>query len=535
MAAGGGILRELFMRLGLDVDAQAFAKGNLAAEGIKLGLEKAVDAARELTATFVENIGKVSEYGENILRLSEQTGLGTAAIQGLGKAAQSEGIGVDELGRSLILLSRSANEAKRGSAEAVAAFRSVGVSVGQIRASSPGELFLKIADGMARLPPHAAKGAIAMELLGRSGAGLVDVLSKGRAGLQEFFQQPILSEEQLRAGKEVVVIQRALTEQTADLWRSAVGPLLPAIRDLLKQFYAWKAANADVIRQNLTGFLKLGVAAAKDLGKALSGLVITLRFLGDNWKEIVAIGVAGASVWSIANDSLVASFLATEVAAVKSGTAAALAWVKGAAPFLALGAIIGGLLLLFDDLRTYSESIARGGTGKNTIFGKFLADLRQWEAQFNKPGQEKPWWLKTLELARTELEGILEIMRILGWAQRPGHPNAPAGIIGGPSQEARDRNARYLAAQAPDRTPDWTDRYIRPMINWALGAPPPPSVQAPGRATAAGAPVHNWQIDVHPAAGMNEEQLAHKIVKVAREHFLEKDEVDAAAAAAAYP
>ena len=123
------ILRELFARLGLDVDAQSFAKGALAVEVVKAGLGKLVDKAVELAEQFVENVKGTADFAEEIEGLGQATGLGTQSLQKLGKAAAAEGIALDEFARSMILLSRTMVAAKNGGEEQSKAFHKAGVRI----------------------------------------------------------------------------------------------------------------------------------------------------------------------------------------------------------------------------------------------------------------------------------------------------------------------------------------------------------------------------------------------------------------------
>lgn len=416
------ILRELAVRLGLDVNAQDFAKGNLAAEGIKVGLEAAVNAARQLASTFVDNIQRSAEYGEQVKKLSSQTGISTDTIQRLGKAAASEGIEVSELGHSLVLMSRMAAEAIKDSAgPAAAAYHKLGISTAQLRNAKPDELFLDIADGIAKLPEGAAKGAIAMGVLGRSGYQLVEVLEKGRAGLAEFLNAPVLTPEQIQAGKDVVQTERALTAQTAGLWRSAVGPLMPAIRDLLKEFLEWKKANAEIMRQNLTRFMYLGLEAVKLLGAGFRTFVGTLRFFSDNWRVVVAVVVAGITGWAVANMGLVTSFVAVQYAAISAAVASGAAWLLAAAPFAFIAGVILGILGLFDDLRVYAA-------GGDSLFGRFVKNFQKFESDLVNDKGYKPWWLSAIEDAIAGVKLLIALTEL--WHEREkAYARAPFTLL----------------------------------------------------------------------------------------------------------
>lgn len=410
------ILRDLGVRLGLSLDGASFAEGATAVEGIKAGLEAIVKAAEEVAEAFIENIKATAEYGDEVIELAAATGVGTASLQHLAAAAVEDGISLQELSHSLILLTRQMGSAKDGSEETAKAFQKLGVrvtdSAGRLRPTE--DVLIDISEKFHNMKDGAEKTAAALHLFGRSGAGLIDFLNKGKEAFSEYFQESVISEEQLKAGKEVVEIQRALVFQTQNLWRNAVGPLLPTIRDLLREFYNWKKANAEVIKQNMTSFIRAGIVAVKAIGEAFRLTIGFIKALKDNWKffEILFIAtmpvVIGATLaWVAANQALVATFIQLQIVGAAVAAELAADWLIAAAPFIAIGAVIAGLFLLFDDLRLYSKT---GGKSK-TLFGDFINDLEAWEAKLTQ-GERKPWWLSTLETARDILKEMIRLMEI---------------------------------------------------------------------------------------------------------------------------
>ena len=278
------ILRELFARLGLDVDAQSFAKGALAVEVVKSGLTKLVDAAVEVAQQFVENVKGTAEYAENIEGLAQSAGVTTDALQRVGKAAALEGMGIDEVSFSLVMLTRSMSAAAKGEGEQAAAFKKLGVSIkdahGHLRSGD--QVFADLIEKFSAMPDGVEKTHLSMELLGKSGAKMIPVFNNGAEALEAMRTATVMSPEQIKAGKEMVMVQRQLGAQTKALWRGAVAPLLPAIIELLKQYRDWKKANNEVMKQNIQRVLGAGITAVKALGKAFSFVLGVIKFFKDN-------------------------------------------------------------------------------------------------------------------------------------------------------------------------------------------------------------------------------------------------------------
>jgi len=385
------ILRELLMKLGLDVDEASFAKGNLAAEGIKRALEAVVDTAKELVHSFFENVNAVSEYGEKVLALSQAAGLSTTELQQLGKAAAMEGISMDEFGHSIVLLSRTMKEAKDGSEDASKSFSKMGIKItdekGKFR--SAGDVFEDIADHFSQMPDGVEKTATALKLFGRSGAEMITVLNQGREEIEKFRQAKVIDEEQLKAGKEIVIIQRQLTAQTKSLWREAIAPLLPAIRDLYKRWLEWKKANAEVMKQRIREWVGYLIKGINFLGDAFDSLQKNIGFVK---LGLVGLGIAFA-------------ILKADAVAAAIGTAAA--WAVALAPFLALGAVLAALYIIYDDLRVYKE-----GKGRS-LYGMWKKEIDDWL----KPKSQDPWFVSAIKsfvnFLRQAVDGVQTLKRDL--------------------------------------------------------------------------------------------------------------------------
>lgn len=490
------ILRELAAKLGLDVDAQSFAKGALAVEAVKLGLSKLVAVANEAVAQFVENVKATAEHAETLDGLAQSAGVSTAALQRMGKAAATEGMGIEDLAKSLVLLDRSVVAVKGGNEEAAGAFHKLGVKVtdahGKIRPTE--ELFLDMADGFSKLEDGAEKTALSMKIFGKSGAEMIQVINNGREALSKAMSSPIMTDEQIAAGKEMVQVQRALTAQTKSLWRSAVAPLLPAITELLKRYLEWKRENAEIMRQRIQAVLGAAIKAVRLLGDAFVFVLRIVKLAKDNFKVLaytlgpILAGVALKAAYE-AMASLTLSMIKAGAVAVWTAAKTAAAWALAAAPFVAIGAVVSALLLIFDDLRVYEK-------GGKSLFGLWKNAIADWL----KPNAQDPWWLaaiKQLVAKMAEAMGYAKALGLAGGETKPRNPAIPdaakdlaagrkpfVGIQGGPVQwEDEDPNA--WTARALRRfgvtDPKWVGRG---PWNEAMTTPAPLSVPArPGAGT----------------------------------------------------
>lgn len=118
--------------------------------------------------------------------VSQQTGIAASRLSALGNAALLNGASADQMNSALVKLNRSISEAAGGSKQQQEAFKALGISMGDIEKMSPEEVLYAIADAFAGANDGANKTAIAVALLGKSGAELIPTLNQGSAALKGF-------------------------------------------------------------------------------------------------------------------------------------------------------------------------------------------------------------------------------------------------------------------------------------------------------------------------------------------------------------
>lgn len=72
---------------------------------------------------------------------------------------------------------------------AVSPFRALGLSVADLKKMAPEDAFLLIGDAISRLPSHAERTAVSMQVFGRAGADLIPMFAGGAAGLREMMAE----------------------------------------------------------------------------------------------------------------------------------------------------------------------------------------------------------------------------------------------------------------------------------------------------------------------------------------------------------
>ena len=121
-------------------------------------------------------------------KMSDQTGIAANNLQAYVNAGKLAGVGQETIDKGLRRLAQSMREADQGVATYSDSFNALGLSVrdseGNLKSSET--VLGEIADRFADLPDGATKAAISMEIFGRSGASLINLLNGGSAALSEF-------------------------------------------------------------------------------------------------------------------------------------------------------------------------------------------------------------------------------------------------------------------------------------------------------------------------------------------------------------
>lgn len=123
--------------------------------------------------------------GDAIAKAATRTGIGAEQISALGYAAEQSGSSLEELEGGLKHMNRAIDQGKRGSAEAVSLFQSLGLSMDELRGLAPDKAFLKIADRLSMIQNPGTKAARAMDIFGKSGEQLIPLMEGGAAGIEE--------------------------------------------------------------------------------------------------------------------------------------------------------------------------------------------------------------------------------------------------------------------------------------------------------------------------------------------------------------
>ncbi|MBL9026001.1 MAG: hypothetical protein JNL21_27655 [Myxococcales bacterium] len=309
-------LKEIIASFGFNVDNKPLQKAD---KDVTSFAKKLVTmfAASEIVGGMKSFVTGMVDTASSISNTATALGLSTKAFQEWAYVGDTADVTAEEMGASFKFLQKNA-------VEGAAAFKKLGVDIkgadGQIR---PVEALMgDVADGLANVQNPAERTKLALELLGKGGAKLIPVLSKGGAEV-----------EALRAHF------RELGGGLSDEAIEQIGNFEQGMKDV------------NVATLSLKGGLMLALAP-------------TLRWLTNIVASVVSYFNKGENAATRMKSAMVIL-----------GVAGAAAGLKMLAPYIPLVLLLGALYLAVQDIWTFIEG-GDSATGAilTKLFGKETAE-----------------------------------------------------------------------------------------------------------------------------------------------------------------
>ena len=246
----------------------------------------------KVRGAFEAAAGEAAHYNDVAARL----GIGVEAVQELGYAASQSGTDLDTLAAGMGKLANVTDAAKKGSKDAAASLRAVGVSAADLRSgkvSLDGAL-AGIADKFAAMPDGARKAALATDLFGGAGAKLIPLLNKGSAGIGALRSEAqrlgvVMSGETTQGLADLGDQQAKLGSQLAGIRNQVMAALLPMLTEMAAGLSAWLTENRETIVTVLTAIGEGIVYFVRGVAVIVRGIATAVEWVIDNWKPLAAV------------------------------------------------------------------------------------------------------------------------------------------------------------------------------------------------------------------------------------------------------
>ena len=250
------------------------------------GLNKTLGAFGLLISggAFIGLVKSAIDSADSFGKLSDQTGIAANSLQAYVNAGKLAGIGQETIDKGLRRLAQSMREADQGVATYSDSFNALGLSVrdseGNLKSSET--VLGEIADRFADLPDGATKAAISMEIFGRSGASLINLLNGGSAALEEF--NYAVSDEFAQNAEFFNDLIAVLAIRFDGFRKQLADALLPTLNNLIGVF-----SDLFSSQNNFDMLFKSIEISIKTVSAAIFTTIAGFRFLGRVVTDILKI------------------------------------------------------------------------------------------------------------------------------------------------------------------------------------------------------------------------------------------------------
>lgn len=227
----------------------------------------AVGAA--ITAALGIALKKTADYGDELWKTSQRTGIAVETLSGLKLAADKSALSLPLLAGALAKMSRTFVEANDGMKEYQEVVAKLGIqttnSAGQMK--SMDVLLDEIAGKFSEMPDGVEKTALAMDVFGKSGATMIPLLNLGADGLRAEREEAerlglIMSGPAAKAGETFNDAVTTLQKSFLGLAMAIGQSLMPPVKFMVDAF----TGAVVILRKALDVFPPLGAAISKVAG-----------------------------------------------------------------------------------------------------------------------------------------------------------------------------------------------------------------------------------------------------------------------------
>jgi len=234
-----------------------------------LGLGTAIAGAAGLGA-LVSMTKTALDTADKIQKLTVRTGASAEALSQYRHAADLSGVSFQQFADGIEKMSRNVSQAAQESGTAKGALEELGISAAMLSQQKPEQMFETLADALGGVQNASDKTRMAMDIFGRSGGVLIQMMSGGAAGLREMRTEADqlgmtmstkMVEDVAKANDAITKITNRFSSMTEHL----AGALAPTIQVIADDMGTWIDANQEWLNQNM----KTAIEDLTETGKAL--------------------------------------------------------------------------------------------------------------------------------------------------------------------------------------------------------------------------------------------------------------------------
>ena len=298
--------------------------GSMSKAALVIGGFAAVGTAAVALTKKMWDLGTSTiKAADEIAKTSKQLGINAEAYQEFAWAVGLGGASEQDLASGLQQLNKQMEAATAGNSKAQKAFKSLGISMDEVKSMNTEEMFVRISDALSQVDDVTAKTKTTMDLFGGSGVKLAEAIKGGSAALDEMRKEAresgyVLSNDELERAEEAADNYERAMMQAKGALRAVGVEVMPIINKGLLKF-------VDLVRENKDGIRSF----AKGLGDGLRFVIKIIRGVRDAFSAASEIITGGLEWWK--NDIIQYGQTCVMIAeSIGHGFVVAKDWIVGA-------------------------------------------------------------------------------------------------------------------------------------------------------------------------------------------------------------
>ena len=267
---------------GIKTAMQSLEKLEKAMPRIGLAAAAAGTGLALLVKKGIDELDKLDE-------VSQKIGITVESLSSLGKVAKIEGMSIDDLAGSLVKLTRTISEANTGSEAAAQTFKSMGLDPSTFKNSE--DALLQISDKFSQYRDGLNKTALAVELFGKAGAGMIPFLNQGSGLITQIRGElDSFGNASTKAAAEAAEFNDRMTKMNivvSTIFQKFVSELLPVLNNFTQALYD-SYTNSELLRKDIIKLVAVdAVRWAENLAIGLAHVLDSAIFVA---RAVLAIG-----------------------------------------------------------------------------------------------------------------------------------------------------------------------------------------------------------------------------------------------------
>jgi hypothetical protein len=259
----------------------------------KTGKALGVAAAAAIT-TVALMVKSAIDMADATLKVAEKIGDTTEALSVLQYTARAANVPTESLNASLLLMARNLSDAAQGTGEARFAIKDLGLDAQALANMKPSQAVAEIAQAMEGVSKQGDRVRIAMDIFGRSGADMVNVMRGGKVALAASADEAqrfgrIITDDTARASRQLKNEVQALQERLGGLSLEMAQYTTPALIKMAEAMTTFANKDHTVFVQGLS-------TAMKSVAHVAIGLAAAMEDIGLKIGAVSAAGVAVAKL-----------------------------------------------------------------------------------------------------------------------------------------------------------------------------------------------------------------------------------------------